>query len=94
MVGFENRKVGTESRKKSIQKEQGNGDWAVKDGEQERYTVNPDTVVGGFASEVNQLDNELLEIQRRLTDLMNAPEEKIPMNMKRVTRSMIKYHKS
>ncbi|CAI9734676.1 Hypothetical predicted protein [Octopus vulgaris] len=89
MVGVEKREVGVESREKSRQEEEGNSDGAVKDEEQERYTVNPDTVVGGHAGEMNQLDNDLLEIQRRLTGLMNAPEERIPMNMRRVDRSMM-----
>ncbi|CAI9715178.1 Hypothetical predicted protein [Octopus vulgaris] len=69
------RMVGVECRVKGGQEEQGSGDGAGKDEEQERYTVNPDIVVGGHAEEMNQLDNELLEIQRRLTNLMNAPEE-------------------
>ncbi|CAI9722813.1 Hypothetical predicted protein [Octopus vulgaris] len=76
MVGVEDREVRVESREKSRQEEQGNSDGAVKDEEQEHYTVNPDTVMGEHAGEMNQLDNELLEIQRRLSDLMNAPEEK------------------
>ncbi|CAI9715308.1 Hypothetical predicted protein [Octopus vulgaris] len=78
MIGVENREVGIESREKSRQEKEGNGDGAVKDEEQERNTVNPDTVVGGHAGVMNQLDNELLEIQKRLDDLMNAPEEKNP----------------
>ncbi|CAI9735631.1 Hypothetical predicted protein [Octopus vulgaris] len=78
MVGVENRDVGVESKGKSRQEEQGNGDGTVKDEEHERYTVNSDTLVSGHAAELNQLDNELLEIQIRLTELMNAPEEKIP----------------
>ncbi|CAI9741840.1 Hypothetical predicted protein [Octopus vulgaris] len=82
MVGVKNREVGVESREKSRQEEQGNGDGAVKDEEQERYRVNPDTVVGGHAEEMNQLDNELIEIQRRLNELMDAPEEEISMNVK------------
>ncbi|CAI9734752.1 Hypothetical predicted protein [Octopus vulgaris] len=89
MIGVENREVGVESREKSRQKEEGNGDGAVKGEKHERYTVNPDTVVGGHAGEMNQRGNELLEIQRRLTNSMNVPEGKMPMNMRRVDRSMI-----
>ncbi|CAI9730240.1 Hypothetical predicted protein [Octopus vulgaris] len=77
MVEVEIREVGVESREKNRQEEQWNGDGAVKDEERERYTVNPDTVLGGHAGEMNQFDNELLEIQRQLTDL-NASEEKNP----------------
>ncbi|CAI9721395.1 Hypothetical predicted protein [Octopus vulgaris] len=76
IIKVENREVGVESREKSTQEHQGNGDGAVKDEEQKCYTVNTGIVVGGYAGEMNQLDNDLLEIQRRLTDLMNAPEEK------------------
>ncbi|CAI9728947.1 Hypothetical predicted protein [Octopus vulgaris] len=83
------RMVGVENREKSRQEEQGNGLEAVKDEEQERYTVNLDTLVGGHTGEMKQLDNELLEIQRRLTDLMNAPEEKVLMNMRRVDRKVL-----
>ncbi|CAI9722357.1 Hypothetical predicted protein [Octopus vulgaris] len=77
MVGFQNTEVGIGSREKSRREELGNDDGAVKDEEQEHYTVNLDTVLGGHAGEVNHLVNELFEFQRRPTDL-NAPEEKSP----------------
>ncbi|CAI9738808.1 Hypothetical predicted protein [Octopus vulgaris] len=54
MIGVENREEGVESREKSRQEEEGNGDGAVKDEDQERNTVNPDSVVGGHAGEMNQ----------------------------------------
>ncbi|CAI9719902.1 Hypothetical predicted protein [Octopus vulgaris] len=76
--------VGVESREKNRQVKQRNGDRAVKVEKQKRYTMNPDTVFGGHAREMDQLNNELLEIRRRLIDLMNAPEEKLPINMRRV----------
>ncbi|CAI9717805.1 Hypothetical predicted protein [Octopus vulgaris] len=44
MVRFQNRVVGVENKEKSRQEKQGNGDGAVKDEEQERYTVNPEKV--------------------------------------------------
>ncbi|CAI9715194.1 Hypothetical predicted protein [Octopus vulgaris] len=88
MVRFENREVGVD-REKSRQEEQRNSDGAVKDEERKLYRVNPDTVMNGNAGEMNQLDNELLEIQRRLAELGNALEEKkIQMNMRRVDRSI------
>ncbi|CAI9722358.1 Hypothetical predicted protein [Octopus vulgaris] len=87
MVRVKNREVGAESRQKSRQEELGNGDGDVNDEEQERYSMNPDNVVGRHAGEMNQPDNELLKIRRQLTDLMNAPEEKIPMNMRWVDRN-------
>ncbi|CAI9725169.1 Hypothetical predicted protein [Octopus vulgaris] len=86
MVGVENRELGVESIEKSRQEEEGNGDGAVKDEEQEHYTVNPDTVVGGHAGEMIQRDNECLKFK---DVLMNAPEENIAMNTRRVDKSMI-----
>lgn len=67
-----------EIRGKRREDEWGNGDEVVKEEEQERYTSKLDTLVGGHAGELNQLDKELLEIQARQTELMNAPEQKKP----------------
>ncbi|CAI9722342.1 Hypothetical predicted protein [Octopus vulgaris] len=43
MVGVEYKKVGVESREKNRQERQENSDMALKDKEQERYTVNSET---------------------------------------------------
>ncbi|CAI9731081.1 Hypothetical predicted protein [Octopus vulgaris] len=56
MVRVENRVIGVESREKSRREEPRNVDWD----EQERYTVNPDTVEGEILTWVNCIQSHTM----------------------------------